>query len=69
MSHKEGGCVKNKWPYAKQFRWVHAEYLWIVILDSKKSKEIDLYSDYTENKLQMLTFSAITSVCISLQLV
>ena len=30
-------------------------------------KIIDLYSDYTENKLQELTFIAITSVCISLQ--
>ena len=29
--------------------------------------EIDLYSDYTKNKLQALTFAAITSVWISVQ--
>ena len=39
----------------------------IIMLDSRKSKIIDLYSDYTENKLQALTFAAITSVWISLQ--
>ena len=39
----------------------------IISLDSRKSKKIDLYSDYTENKLQALTFAAITSVCISVQ--
>ena len=36
----------------------------IIALDSRKSKIIDLYSDYIENKLQVLTFVAITSVCI-----
>ena len=39
----------------------------IIALDSRKSKKIDLYSDYTKNQLQALTFAAITSVCISLQ--
>ena len=39
----------------------------ITALASKKSKIIDLYSDYTENKLQALTFAVITSVWISLQ--
>ena len=39
----------------------------IIALDSRKSKIIDLYSDYTENKLQALTFAAITSVWISLK--
>ena len=39
----------------------------IIALDSRKNKIIDLYSDYTENKLQALTFEAITSVWISLQ--
>ena len=38
-----------------------------IALDSRKSKIIDLYSDYTENKLQALTFAVITSVWISLQ--
>ena len=38
----------------------------IIALDSRKSKEINLYSDYTENKLQALTFAAITSIWISL---
>ena len=32
-----------------------------------ESKEIDLYSDYTKNKLQVLTLAAITFVWISLQ--
>ena len=39
----------------------------IIALESRKSKEIDLYNDYTKNKLQALTLSAITSVWISLQ--
>ena len=39
----------------------------IIVIDSRKSKVIDLYSDYTENKFQALTFVAITSVRISLQ--
>ena len=38
----------------------------IIVLDSRKSKIIDLYSNYTENKLQALTFAVITSVWISL---
>ena len=39
----------------------------IIAIDSRKSKVIDLYSDYTENKLQALTFAAIsTSIWISL---
>ena len=37
------------------------------MLESRKSKIIDLYSDYTKNKLQTLTFAAITSIQISLQ--
>ena len=39
----------------------------IIVLDSRKSEIIDLYSDYTENKLQALTFAAITPVWISPQ--
>ena len=39
----------------------------IIALDSRKSKIINLYSDYTENKLQTLTFAVITSVWISLK--
>ena len=39
----------------------------ITVLDSRKSKMIDLYSNYTKNKLQALTFTAITSIWISLQ--
>ena len=38
-----------------------------ITIESRKSKEIDLYSDYTKNKLQELTLAAITSVWISLQ--
>ena len=40
----------------------------ITVLESKKSKEIDLYSDYTKNKLQALALAAITSVWVSLQI-
>ena len=36
----------------------------ITVLDSRKNKEINLYA---KNKLQALTFAAITSVWISLQ--
>ena len=39
----------------------------VIALDSKVSKKIDLYSSHTENKLQVLTFAAITFVCICLQ--
>ena len=39
----------------------------IIALDSRKSKVIDLYSNYTENKLLVLAFAAITSIWISLQ--
>ena len=39
----------------------------ITAIKSRKNKEIDLYSDYTKNKLQALPFTAITSVWISLQ--
>ena len=39
----------------------------ITALDSRKSKEINLYSDYTKNKLQAFTFAVITSIWISLQ--
>ena len=39
----------------------------ITALESRKSKEIDLYSDYTKSKLQALTLAAINFVWISLQ--
>ena len=39
----------------------------IIVLESRENKEIDLYSDYTKNKLQALTFAANTSIWISLQ--
>ena len=39
----------------------------ITALESRKNKEINLYSDYTKNKLQALAFVAITSVWISLK--
>jgi len=35
------------------------------VLESKKSKEINLYSDYTKNKLQVLAFAVITYVLIA----
>ena len=39
----------------------------VIALDSRASKKINLYSNPTENKLQALTFTAITLVCICLQ--
>ena len=39
----------------------------ITVLESRKSKEIDLYSDYAKSKLQVLILAAITSIWISLQ--
>ena len=39
----------------------------ITALESRKGKEIDLYSDYIKNKLQALTLATITSFWISLQ--
>jgi len=39
----------------------------VTALDSQASKKIDLYSNPTENKLQALTFAAITLVSICLQ--
>ena len=38
-----------------------------IVLDSTVSKKIKLYSNYTDNKLQVLSFTAITLVCICLQ--
>ena len=39
----------------------------ITKLNSRASKKIDLYSNYTENKLQALTIAATTLVCICIQ--
>ena len=39
----------------------------ITAIESRKSKEINLYSDYTKIKLQAFTVVAITSIRISLQ--
>ena len=39
----------------------------IITLDSRKCSKINLYSNNTEDKLQALTFAAITSVCITVQ--
>jgi len=39
----------------------------VIALDSRASKKIDLYSNHTENKLQALTFTAITLLSIRLQ--
>ena len=45
-----------------KFQSIMASSFGITALDSRESKEIDLYSDYAKNKLQELTFAAITSV-------
>ena len=39
----------------------------ITTLESRESKEIELYSDYTKNKLQALTLVVITVIWSSLQ--
>ena len=57
-------CPRNR---SSKFQPFVVSSFGIIVLDSRKSKKIDLYSDYTENKLQALTFAAITSVWISLQ--
>ena len=50
-----------------KFQSIMVSSFGITTLDSRKSKEINLYSDYAKNKLQTLTFTAITSVWISPQ--
>ena len=57
-------CSRNGPP---KFQSIMVSSFGITSLDSRKSKEIDLYSNYTKNILQMLTFTVITSVWISLQ--
>ena len=50
-----------------KFQLIVVSSFGIIVLDiSKNGKEIDLCSDCTENKLQVLTFAFIISVCISL---
>jgi len=34
----------------------------VIVIESRKSKEIDLYSNYRKNKLQELSFALITFV-------
>jgi len=38
-----------------------------IVLDNKNSKEINLFSIYARNKLQVLTFTVITFVCSTSQ--
>ena len=57
-------CPRNGTP---KFQPFVVRSFGIISLDSRKSKVIDLYSDYTKNKLQVLTFTAITSIWVSLQ--
>ena len=57
-------CSKNG---SQKFQSSVVSSFGIVALDRRKSKIIDLYSNYTENKLQELVFTVITSVWISLQ--
>jgi len=49
-----------------KFQLNQASSFEVIALDSRASKKIDLYSNHTENKLQALTFAAITFVCICL---
>ena len=51
--------LKNGSP---KFQLIMVSSFGITALDSRKSKEINLYSDYTENILQAFTFAAITSI-------
>ena len=58
-------CPRNGSP---KFQLIMVSTFWNYSVDSrKKHKEIDVYSDYTKNILQAVTFAAITSVWISLQ--
>ena len=50
-----------------KFQLIMVSSFGTIVLDSKESKEIDLYSYYTKNKLQVLTFVAIISIWIILQ--
>ena len=50
-----------------KFQLIMVSSFGITALESKKSKESDLYSDYTKSKLQVLILAAITSTWISLQ--
>ena len=57
-------CLRSG--YSK-FQLNQASSFEVIALDSRASEKIDLYSNHTENKLQPLTFAAITLVCICLQ--
>ena len=50
-------CLRSG--YSK-FQLNQASSFEIIALDSRASKKINLYSNHTENKLQALTFAAIT---------
>ena len=50
-------CLRSG--YSK-FQLNQASSFEVIALDSRASKKIDLYSNHTENKLQVLTFAAIT---------
>ena len=50
-------CLRNGSPKCQS---IIVSSFGITALDSRKSKEIDLYSNYTKNQLQELTFVAIT---------
>ena len=50
-------CLRSG--YSK-FQLNQANSFEVIALDSRASKKIDLYSYHTENKLQVLTFAAIT---------
>ena len=59
-------CTVLKSEFLK-FQLNQASSFEVIALDSRVSKKIDLYSNHTESKLQTLTFTAITLVCICLQ--
>ena len=50
-----------------KFQLNQASNFEVIALDSRMSKKINLHSNHTENKLQALTFAAITLLCICLQ--
>ena len=60
-------AVPNLRNGSPNFQFIVVSSFGIIALDNRKSKIIDLYSYCTENTLQALTFTAITSVYISLQ--
>ena len=49
-----------------QFQPIVVSSFGIIVLDSRKNKGINLYSNYADNKLEVIKFAVITSIYIGL---